>query len=126
MNPQFKRGIVELCVMTLLAEEDMYGYAVIHTLSEHIDVGENTIYPILRRLTEEGCFKTYLKDSRGGPARKYYTMTSKGFEHYLHLRASWDAFIGGVYHIIHRGGKKHEDVFERFAERIEEDGSHRC
>ncbi len=126
MNAQFKRGIIELCVLSLLIEEDMYGYLIINKLSQHINVNENTIYPILRRLTKEGYFETYLKESREGPSRKYYKMTDKGFKHYLRLRDEWDSFIGGVYHIINQGGKKHEEILERFARRTEEtesDGS---
>lgn len=118
MNPQFKRGIIELCVLSVLVEKDSYGYDIISRLSEHIDVSENTIYPILRRLTSENYFTTYLVESSEGAPRKYYQMTEKGFIYYLSLREEWDAFIGGVYHIINQGGKKNEDFFKRFKERI--------
>jgi len=118
MNAQFKKGIIELCVMSLLAEADMYGYLIISKLAEFIDVGENTIYPIMRRLTQEGYFKTYLEPSQEGAPRKYYQMTEKGFIYYLSLREEWDSFIGGVYQIINQGGKKNEEIFRRFKERI--------
>ncbi|HPG42912.1 MAG TPA: PadR family transcriptional regulator [Acholeplasmataceae bacterium] len=121
MNPQFKRGIIELCVLSLLVEKDSYGYDIISQLSEHIDVSENTIYPILRRLTSDDYFKTYLVESNEGAPRKYYQMTEKGFIYYLSLREEWDAFIGGVYHIINQGGKKNDDIFRRFKERIKEE-----
>jgi len=119
MNAQFKKGIIELCVMSLLVEEDLYGYAIINTLSRYIDVSENTIYPILRRLTKEGYFETYLQESKEGAPRKYYSMTKKGFHHYLELRDEWDTFIGGVYQIINLGGKKNEEIFRRFEKRFE-------
>ncbi|RJX24440.1 MAG: PadR family transcriptional regulator [Acholeplasma sp.] len=118
MNAQFKRGIIELCVLSVLVEKDTYGYEIISQLSSYIDVSENTIYPILRRLTSEGYFETYLQESTEGAPRKYYQMTEKGFIYYLSLREEWDAFIGGVYHIINLGGKKSEDIFKRFKERI--------
>ncbi len=121
MDAQFKRGILELCVMSMLAERDHYGYEIIRELSLVVDVSENTIYPILRRLTKEGRFTTYLKSSSSGAPRKYYTMTQKGFEHYVKQRETWDEFIGGVYHIIDRGGKKIEQIFKRFARRTEKD-----
>jgi PadR family transcriptional regulator PadR len=120
MNAQFKRGIVELCVLSELAIEDMYGYQIISNISEHLDVNENTIYPILRRLTKEGYFKTYLQESTGGAPRKYYQMTQVGFNHYLKLRDNWDEFIGGVYDILNKGGKKHEEILRRFKERTQE------
>jgi len=118
MNAQFKRGIVELCVLSELVAEDLYGYAIINNISNHLDVNENTIYPILRRLTKERYFTTYLKESNIGAARKYYKITNRGFEYYLTLRDSWDSFIGGVYEILNKGGKKNEEILRRFEKRI--------
>ena len=118
MNAQFKRGIIELCVLSVLVEKDMYGYLIINKLSSFIDVNENTIYPILRRLTKEDYFETYLEESNEGAPRKYYKMTEKGFIYYLELREQWDTFIGGVYEIINQGGKKNEEIFRRFKTRI--------
>lgn len=120
MNAQFKRGIIELCVLSVLVEKDMYGYSIINDLSQFIDVNENTIYPILRRLTKEDYFKTYLEESNEGAPRKYYKMTDKGFIYYLQLREEWDSFIGGVYQVINKGGKKNEEIFRRFKKRINE------
>lgn len=117
MNAQFKRGIVELCVLSELVQEDMYGYSIIKNISEHIDVNENTVYPILRRLTKEGYFETYLKESSHGAPRKYYKVTEKGFNYYLELRDRWDEFIGGVYAILNKGGKKNEEILKRFRSR---------
>jgi len=119
MNAQFKRGIVELCVLSELVMEDMYGYKIINIISKDLDVNENTIYPILRRLTKEGYFTTYLVESDLGAPRKYYKVTEKGFYYYLELRDSWDQFIGGVYEILNKGGKKNEEIFKRFGKRIE-------
>jgi len=119
MNAQFKRGIIELCVLSQLVREDMYGYMVINNVSKHLDVNDNTIYPILRRLTQDGHFETYLQESDLGAPRKYYRMTRSGFEHYLELRDEWDRFITGVYQILNEGGKNSEAIFERFKGRIE-------
>jgi PadR family transcriptional regulator, regulatory protein PadR len=125
MNAQFKRGIIELCVLSVLVEKDMYGYSIINDLSQFIDVNENTIYPILRRLTKEDYFKTYLEESNEGAPRKYYKMTDKGFIYYLQLREEWDSFIGGVYQVINKGGKKNEEIFRRFKKRINEKESNK-
>ena len=119
MNSQFKKGIIELCVLSVLVEEDTYGYQIINSLSSYIDVNENTIYPILRRLTLDEYFTTYLVESTEGAPRKYYKMTQKCFRYYLELRDEWDAFIGGVYQILNKGGKKNDDIYRRFKERIE-------
>ncbi len=120
LNTQFKRGIIELCVLSVLADEDLYGYAVIQRLAEHIDVKDNTIYPILRRLSKEGYFETVIRESSEGAARKYYQMTKKGFAYYVSLRDRWDAFIGGVYAIITQKGEKDGTLFKRLARRFEE------
>ncbi len=98
----------------------MYGYLVINELSEFIDVNENTIYPILRRLTKQGCFSTYLEESDEGAPRKYYKITDEGFEYYIELRAQWDMFIGGVYQIINQGGKKYEAIYRNFKKRTKQ------
>ena len=119
MNAQFKRGIIELCVLSELIQEDMYGYMIINNISEHLDVNENTIYPILRRLTKEGYFTTYLEESSIGAARKYYKITKQGFKYYMQLRDSWDSFIGGVYEILNKGGKKNDEILEKFRSRVE-------
>jgi PadR family transcriptional regulator PadR len=119
VNAQFKRGIIELCVLSQLVREDMYGYMVINNVSKYLDVNDNTIYPILRRLTLDGYFDTYLQESDLGAPRKYYRMTKRGFEHYLGLRDEWDHFITGVYQILNEGGKNSEAIFARFKDRIE-------
>jgi PadR family transcriptional regulator PadR len=118
MNSQFKRGIIDLCVLSELVSENMYGYMVINNISRYLDVNENTIYPILRRLTTDGYFSTYLEESDQGAPRKYYKITDVGFEYYLKLRGEWDHFIGGVYEILNKGGKKNEEILRRFEERI--------
>ncbi len=119
MNSQFKRGIIELCVLKEMILEDKYGYQIIDNISQHINVNENTIYPILRRLTKEGYFKTYLEESNQGAPRKYYKVTKKGYEYYFTLRDEWDEFIGGVYQILNKGGKNEDEIYRRFKERVE-------
>lgn len=114
MNTQFKRGILELCVLKELLDKDMYGYEIINQISEHLDVNENTVYPILRRLTKDGFFETYLKESNQGAARKYYKVTKEGFKYYINLRNEWDSFIGGVYTILNKGGQNETRIFEKF------------
>ena len=54
MNSQYKKGILELCVLSLIEQEDLYGYEIVQRISPRIEVTESTIYPLLRRLTKEG------------------------------------------------------------------------
>ena len=53
MNTQFRKGVLEICVLTLISKKDMYGYEIVQNISKVIEVNEGTIYPILRRLTIE-------------------------------------------------------------------------
>lgn len=106
MNTQFKKGIIEMCVIHAIRSKDMYGYEVIDTLSRELDVNENTIYPILRRLTEQEYFETYTESTNLGAPRKYYRITKAGVERDDETRAEWNAFLKGVMKIL--GGTEHE------------------
>mgnify|MGYP001587020830 CR=1 FL=1 len=74
----------------------MYGYEIVQNISKIIEVNEGTIYPILRRLTKEGFFETYIKESNEGPARKYYRMTAKGILNLQDLKKEWNEFVSAV------------------------------
>lgn len=100
MNTQFKKGIIELCVIAVIARKDMYGYEVIDTISSVLDVNENTIYPILRRLTEQEIVENYIVTTAIGAPRKYYRLTSKGIKRFEELRQEWVSFLGGVVQLI--------------------------
>lgn len=104
MNTQFKKGIVELCILSLIHSKDMYGFEVIDMLSKTIDVNENTVYPILRRLTSQGYFDTYFEPTTLGAPRKYYQITHKGIDTYHEYMSEWYQFLNGVNQIL--GGNK--------------------
>ncbi len=100
MNSQFKKGALAMCVLTILARKDCYGYELVQTISRNIDVVEGTIYPLLRRLASEGYFETYLLESPDGPPRKYYRLTEKGNRYREKLAEEWAVFSGGVSRIL--------------------------
>ena len=110
---QFKKGVVEMCVLALVAKEDLYGYELLERISKQIEISEGTIYPILRRLTAEGYFETYLKESSEGPPRKYYRSTLKGRRAAKDLINEWLNFNEQVYQLIkvpptQQRAKKHD------------------
>jgi len=107
MNIQFKKGVLELCVLSILTRKDCYGYELVNDISKNIAISEGTIYPLLRRLTKEGLFTTYLKESTEGPPRKYYTLTKKGIETKNELAKEWFSFVEGVNMII-KGEEENE------------------
>ncbi len=96
MNIQFKKGVLELCVLSMLAHKDCYGYELVNEISKSIDISEGTIYPLLRRLKDEGLMTTYLQESGEGPPRKYYTLTEGGRTKERTLREEWIQFTISV------------------------------
>lgn len=96
MNAQFKKGVLELLVLESVRARDMYGYELVEEISEAIDVKEGTIYPLLKRLTNERYFEAYLRESTEGPPRKYYHLTAAGVIRAEELRREWMEFNQGV------------------------------
>ena len=106
MNTQFHKGVVEMCVLALVAKQDHYGYELVNAISTQIPISEGTIYPILRRLTQEGYFETYLMESSEGPPRKYYRMTKTGRSFTHALVEQWTSFTGSVNSIINSSKRR--------------------
>lgn len=100
MNIQFKKGVLELCVLSLLDRKDFYGYELVEHISKFINISEGTIYPLLRRFRNEGYVTSYLQESQEGPPRKYYKLTNRGEEVYEDLEVEWETFIDGVNNIL--------------------------
>lgn len=96
MNTQFKKGVLEMLVMVAVGKKDMYGYELVEEVSKTIDVKEGTIYPLLKRMTNEHYFETYLKESSEGPPRKYYHITATGIMQLNSLREEWRDFSDRV------------------------------
>ena len=100
MNAQFKKGVLELIVLAAVEQKDMYGYELVAEVSKVVNVKEGTIYPILKRLTNEHYFETYLRESTEGPPRKYYHLTQKGLEYQQALCKEWKDFTAAVDRLI--------------------------
>lgn len=100
MNTQLKKGILELCVLAVLDKKDCYGYELVNEISKDIEISDGTIYPILRRLSKEGYFTTYLQESTEGPPRKYYRLTELGKETREKLTDEWENFVEKVDNIL--------------------------
>ena len=96
MNIQYKKGVLELCVLSMLHKRDCYGYEISDRLSRHIDIADGTVYPILRKLKVDGLLETYLQEESGGPPRKYYRLTELGRETYQKDRAEYLEFAQSV------------------------------
>lgn len=106
IHTQFKKGVLELLVLCIVEDKDIYGYELVEKVRLIIDVNEGTIYPILKRLTNEGYFETYLEESTEGPIRKYYRITVLGKKHLNELLSEWKIFSDKVNQFVKERKKK--------------------
>ncbi|MCQ2532274.1 MAG: PadR family transcriptional regulator [Saccharofermentans sp.] len=103
MNIQFKKGVLDMCVLAVLMDGDSYGYDLADSLSGRIQLADGTVYPILRKLASDGMVSTYLMESKNGPPRKYYHITEKGKEKLADDLKEWSSLKDAV--DIITGGK---------------------
>jgi PadR family transcriptional regulator PadR len=103
---QLKKGVLDLCVLALLSRGDNYAYDIASRLAEAIDMGEGTIYPLMRRMQTDGLVDTYLVESQSGPPRKYYRLTDAGKRSFLMQKDAWRAFAKAVEDIL--GDETHD------------------
>ncbi len=96
MNIQFKKGVLELCALALLGKKNRYGYELVNEISKRISISEGTIYPLLRRLKNDGYVTTYLEESKEGAPRKYYQLTGDGKKMEKDLKKEWKTFVKEV------------------------------
>lgn len=89
----------------MVEKNDQYGYELVEKVSKIVDVSEGTIYPILKRLTNEGYFESYTKESTEGPIRKYYHITSTGLKIMKEELNEWKKFSKSVNNFIERSTK---------------------
>ena len=100
MNSQFKRGIIELLVLKVVKDKQQSSFDVIENLSQKIDVTENTIYPILRRLTKQGYFENESTAGSVGAPRKIYSITESGKTKLTTFQNEWEHFLKQVLDIL--------------------------
>jgi len=92
MDAQLKRGVLEICVLSAMRNEDTYGYKIIKDLSPFMEVSESTLYPILKRLELGGCVTVYSVE-HNGRLRKYYRITQVGRERIEEFLLDWDSIM---------------------------------
>ena len=107
-SSQLKRGVLELCILQLLREEPSYGYEIVTTLDAlgPLAAGENTVYPLLRRLKADGLLETFLRESPTGPPRQYYRLTPDGRKRLTALSEEWQVMADAVDQCLHKGDAK--------------------
>ena len=97
---QLRKGVLDLCVLAMLARKDGYAYEIASRLAADIGMGEGTIYPLMRRMQTDGLVTTYLEESSSGPPRKYYQLTRAGHAALAAQKAEWNVFTEQVAKVL--------------------------
>src|ERR1700710_2507970 len=97
---QLKKGVLEMCVLALLSNGDNYAYDIASRMADAVGMGEGTVYPLMRRMQNEGLVTTYLVESASGPPRKYYKLTKSGALALKSQIADWKTFEVSVRKIL--------------------------
>jgi PadR family transcriptional regulator, regulatory protein PadR len=100
LQVQLKKGVLEMCVMALLSKGDNYAYDIASRMAEAVGMGEGTVYPLMRRMQNDGLVNTYLQESASGPPRKYYKLTRTGAAALRTQIADWLTFEAAVRKIL--------------------------
>jgi PadR family transcriptional regulator PadR len=102
---QLRRGVLELCILQLLKRNASYGYEIVTMLESlgPLAAGENTVYPLLRRLKADGLLETFMQESPAGPPRQYYRLTADGRRRLTTLEKEWTAMVNAVERAIRTG-----------------------
>jgi PadR family transcriptional regulator PadR len=89
MKVQLKKGLLDICVLAALLEEDSYGYKLIQDTERIIEMSESTLYPILRRLEDNKFLESYHRE-HNGRLRKYYRITAAGIANIKRFLDDWE------------------------------------
>lgn len=108
MDIQLKRGLLDVCVLAAIKNEDSYGYQIIKDMKPYVEISESTLYPILRRL-ESAELLTVRTAEHNGRLRKYYHITPAGLARIEAFRKEWQEIIS-IYQFVTREGHVHEET----------------
>lgn len=104
MDIQLKRGLLDVCVLSAIKDEDSYGYRIIKDIKPFMEISESTLYPILRRL-EAAKLLTVHSAEHNGRLRKYYHITGLGLERLESFKEEWKEIVC-IYKFIAREEEK--------------------
>ena len=98
MDIQLKRGLLDVCVLAAIKNEDSYGYKIIKDMKPYIDLSESTLYTILKRL-ETANMLTVRSAEHNGRLRKYYRITDAGRKRIEDFRKEWSEILS-IYRFV--------------------------
>ena len=100
MDIQLKRGLLDVCVLAAIKNEDSYGYQIIKDMKPYVELSESTLYPILRRLEAAELLTGYSVE-RNGRLRKYYHITEQGIKRIGDFKEEWKEILA-IYQFVSR------------------------
>ena len=103
MDVQLKRGLLDVCVLAAIKNEDSYGYQIVKDMSSYVEISESTLYPILRRLENQQLL-TVRSAEHNGRLRKYYHITDAGLARLKAFEEEWKELMQ-IYEYVTRGDK---------------------
>ena len=106
MDVQLKRGLLDICVLAAIKNEDSYGYKIIKDMKPYLELSESTLYTILKRL-EAAKLLTVRSMEHEGRLRKYYHITEAGMGRIEEFREEWKELLS-IYSFITRDDDGHE------------------
>ena len=103
MKAQMRKGVLELCTLSILSDQEAYPSDIIERLKQNeLIVVEGTLYPLLSRLKNAGLLTYQWRESSSGPPRKYFEITAKGLECLQELRQAWADLVTSVENTTHQ------------------------
>ena len=106
MDIQLKRGLLDVCVLAAIKDEDSYGYKIIKDMKPYIEMSESTLYTILKRLEVAGMLTVHTSE-HGGRLRKYYHITKAGLGHIEDFKDEWREVML-IYKFVSKEGEENE------------------
>jgi PadR family transcriptional regulator PadR len=99
---QFRKGLVEFCIMAVLRDGEAYGYEIVEQLGRvaGLEVTESTVYPVLARLSRDRCVTMRTVPSPSGPARRYYRLSELGRRRLQEMIRHWQSIQDAVNQLI--------------------------
>ncbi len=101
MDIQLKRGLLDVCVLAAIKDEESYGYKIIKDMKPYVELSESTLYTILKRL-EMANMLTVRTAEHGGRLRKYYHITTDGLKRIEDFKSDWKEILS-IYQFVTKG-----------------------
>ena len=108
MDIQLKRGLLDVCVLAAIKNEDSYGYQIIKDIKPFIEMSESTLYTILKRL-ETANMLTVRTAEHGGRLRKYYRITPEGLQRIEEFKDEWNEILS-IYRFVTKEEHPHDQI----------------